>query len=92
MVSAAPLSLLVQRELFEPETADAMLAWHHSGFSVHDGVWLDQDERPAHERLARYGVPAATLRYCPPFPTWRLYALDLSLCSRSSDSLGGRIT
>jgi len=52
----AVLSLFVQSELFDPETADAMLAWRHSGFSVHDGVWLDQDDRPAHERLDRYGA------------------------------------
>lgn len=31
-----------------------MLRWPHSGFSVDDSVWLDQDDRPAHERLARY--------------------------------------
>ena len=48
------LKLFVQRELFEPEVADGMLDWLHSGFSVHDSVWLDQDDRPAHERLARY--------------------------------------
>ncbi len=26
----------------------------HSGFSVHDGVWLDEEDQPGHERLARY--------------------------------------
>ena len=31
-----------------------MLEWSHSGFSVHDGVWLDEDDTGAHERLARY--------------------------------------
>jgi hypothetical protein len=46
--------LFVERELFEPEVADNMLDWLHSGFSVHDGVWLDQDDTAAHERLARY--------------------------------------
>jgi hypothetical protein len=48
------LKLFVERELFEPEVADGMLDWLHSGFSVHDGVWLDQDDGAAHERLARY--------------------------------------
>ena len=48
------LRLFVERELFEPEVADNMLDWLHSGFSVHDGVWLDQDDAAAHERLARY--------------------------------------
>ena len=38
------LKLFVERELFEPEVADNMLDWLHSGFSVHDGVWLDQDD------------------------------------------------
>jgi hypothetical protein len=31
-----------------------MLDWMHSGFSVHDSVWLDEDDAAAHERLARY--------------------------------------
>ncbi len=26
----------------------------YSGFSVHDGVWLDEEDQAAHERLARY--------------------------------------
>jgi hypothetical protein len=48
------LKLFVEKDLFDPETAAGMLAWQHSGFSVHDGVWLDQDDAAAHERLARY--------------------------------------
>ena len=48
------LKLFVDRELFEPEVADGMLGWQHSGFSVHDGVWLDQDDTAAHARLACY--------------------------------------
>ncbi|MBK8538622.1 MAG: transposase [Ardenticatenia bacterium] len=48
------LRLFVERELLEPEVAESMLAWPHAGFSVHDGVWLDQDDAAAHERLARY--------------------------------------
>jgi len=48
------LKLFVERELFEPEVAEGMLDWLHSGFSVHDGVWLDEDDAAAHERLARY--------------------------------------
>jgi hypothetical protein len=50
----AVLKLFVDRELFEPEVADNMLDWMHSGFSVHDSVWLDQDDAPAQARLARY--------------------------------------
>ena len=48
------LKLFVERELFEPDAAQGMLEWMHSGFSVHDGVWLDEDDAAAHERLARY--------------------------------------
>jgi len=48
------LKLFVERELFDREVADGMLGWLHSGFSVHDGVWLDEADLPAHERLARY--------------------------------------
>jgi hypothetical protein len=31
-----------------------MLAWPHSGFHVHDGVWVSEDDRPFALRLARY--------------------------------------
>jgi hypothetical protein len=31
-----------------------MLEWMHSHFSVHDAVWLDEDDQAGHERLARY--------------------------------------
>ncbi len=31
--------------LMEIETAHGMLAWPHSGFHVHDGVWVAADER-----------------------------------------------
>jgi hypothetical protein len=48
------LKLFVEKDLFDPETAAGMPAWQHSGFSVHDGVWLDPDDAAAHERLARY--------------------------------------
>jgi len=48
------LKLFVDRELFEPEVAESMLGWMHSGFSVDDSVWLDQDDTPSHLRLARY--------------------------------------
>jgi hypothetical protein len=34
----AVLRLFVRRELLEPDQADAMLAWPHSGFHVHDRV------------------------------------------------------
>ena len=36
------------------ETAHDMLAWPHSGFHVHDGVWVAADDREFAVRLARY--------------------------------------
>jgi predicted AlkP superfamily phosphohydrolase/phosphomutase len=36
----AVLRLFVRRGLLEEETALGMLAWPHSGFHVHDGVWV----------------------------------------------------
>ncbi len=36
----AVLRLFVRRELLDGETAQGMLAWPHSGFHVHDGVWV----------------------------------------------------
>ena len=36
------------------ETAQGMLAWPHSGFHVHDGVWVATADREFAVRLARY--------------------------------------
>jgi hypothetical protein len=36
------------------ETAHSMLFWPHSGFHVHDGVWVAADDREFTVRLARY--------------------------------------
>ena len=47
------LRLLVHRGLMEEETARGMLAWPHSGFHVHDGVWVAAHDC-AFARLARY--------------------------------------
>ncbi len=41
----AVLRLLVRRELMDVETAQGMLAWPHSGFHVHDGVWVAAEDR-----------------------------------------------
>ena len=50
----AVLRLFVRRELMDGETAQGMLAWPHSGFHVHDGVWVAADDRAFAVRLARY--------------------------------------
>ena len=50
----AVLRLFVRRELMDVETAHDMLAWPHSGFHVHDGVWVAADDREFAVRLARY--------------------------------------
>ena len=36
------------------DQAEAMLQWPHSGFHVHTGVGVGEDERPSTLRLARY--------------------------------------
>jgi hypothetical protein len=48
------LTLFVQRELLDRDTAAGMLAWPHAGFHVHDGVWVPADEPAFTTRLARY--------------------------------------
>ena len=48
------LRLFVRRELMDVETAQGMLAWPHSGFHVHDGVWVAAEDREFAVRLARY--------------------------------------
>jgi len=52
----AVLKLFVDRALFDTEVAESMLGWVHSGFSVDNSVWLDQADRAAHDRLARYSA------------------------------------
>ena len=41
----AVLRLFVRRELTDVETAHTMLAWSHSGFHIHDGVWVAAADR-----------------------------------------------
>ena len=50
----AVLRLFVRRELMDVETAQSMLAWPHSRFHVHDGVWVAAAEREFAVRLALY--------------------------------------
>jgi hypothetical protein len=50
----AVLQLFVKRELMDVETAQSMLAWPHSGFHAHDGVWAAADDKEFTVRLARY--------------------------------------
>ena len=41
-------------ELFDADEAAGMLQCPHSGFHVHDAVWVDQDDHAFARRLARY--------------------------------------
>ncbi len=50
----AVLKMFVKRELMDVETAQSLLAWPHSGFHVHDGVWAAADDKEFAVRLARY--------------------------------------
>jgi hypothetical protein len=50
----AVLRLFVRLELFDEGQAQGMLQWPHSGFHVHDAVWVDQDDHAFAQRLARY--------------------------------------
>lgn len=50
----AVLRLFVRRGVFEREDAEAMLAWPHSGFHVHDGVLVPDGDMTFALRLARY--------------------------------------
>ena len=50
----AVLRLFVRRGLFEEDQAAGMLQWPHSGFHVHAGVGVPEDERAFARRLARY--------------------------------------
>ncbi len=58
------LRLFVRLELMDDETAHGMLAWPHSGFHVHDGVWVAAQDSAFAVRLARYcsNLPICTSR------------------------------
>jgi hypothetical protein len=50
----AVLRLFVRRGLFDEDQAQGMLQWPHSGFQVHTGVGVPEDDRAFALRLARY--------------------------------------
>jgi hypothetical protein len=50
----AVLRLFVRRGFFDEEQARGMLQWPHSGFHVHTGVGVSEEDRPSALRLARY--------------------------------------
>jgi hypothetical protein len=50
----AVLRMFVKRELIDIETAQGVLAWPHSGFHMHDGVWAAAEDKKFTVRLARY--------------------------------------
>jgi len=54
----AVLREFVRRELLDPDVAQSMLAWQHSGFHVHHGVRLEADDALGMLQLARYAARA----------------------------------
>jgi len=40
--------------LLSEERTELLLSWRHTGFSVHNRVWVEPEDQPAVERLARY--------------------------------------
>jgi hypothetical protein len=79
----AVLRLFVRRELLEPEAAQGMLAWPHSGFHVHDAVWVPAADRAFATRLARYCArhPVALSRLA--------YRADTGTVTYQSDKASG---
>jgi cbb3-type cytochrome oxidase cytochrome c subunit len=53
------LSFLVGRELLNPEWAERLLSWRHTGFNVHSQMWTKM--KPEAERMGKYMIktPAA---------------------------------
>jgi len=77
------LKLFVEKDLVDPGTIAGMLAWRHSGISVHDGVSLDQDDAVAHQRLARYCAR------CPVSLEWLKYDAEAGTVTYTSDQSAG---
>ena len=64
----AVLRLFVRRELMDVETAQGMLAWPHSGFHVHDGVWVAADDRELAVRMALTETASVFYGCCDSWP------------------------
>jgi hypothetical protein len=79
----AVLRLFVRRGLLDDEAAQGMLAWPHSGFHVHDGVWVPAEDRAFATRLARYCArhPVALSRLA--------YRADTGAVTYQSDKASG---
>jgi hypothetical protein len=77
------LRLFVRRGLFDAEQAQGMLQWPHSGFQVHAGVGVPEDDRAFALWLARYcaRAPVALERMS--------YDADASQVSYRSDKAAG---
>jgi len=54
MFRARVLALVVKEGLLDPEAAENMLAWRHSGFHVHNGHRIARDDKAGVERIAQY--------------------------------------
>jgi len=50
------LKFLIHEGRTEPEFAEKIRSWRHSGFGVHRGKRIDSDDRESLERVARYIV------------------------------------
>jgi len=48
------MRLLQDEGLLSEERTELLLSWRHTGFSVHNRVYVEPEDRPAVERLARY--------------------------------------
>jgi hypothetical protein len=57
----AVLRLFVRRGFFDEDQAEGMLQWPHSGFHVHAGVGVSEDDRPFALRHGRCVAETAAL-------------------------------
>ena len=48
------MRLLQDHGLLSDERTELLLSWRYTGFSVHNRVWVEPEDQPAVERLARY--------------------------------------
>jgi len=48
------MRLLQDEGLLSEERSEPLLSWRHTGFSVHNRVYVESEDQPAVERLARY--------------------------------------
>ena len=76
--AAKVLKMLIKEKALSQKTADMILSWKHSGFSVHTDTRLKAEDKKGLSRLAEYTVK----QYCFAVLCARLFQIKTSLFTK----------